>query len=173
MKPLFSQGNHDVTSLRISITFMNCLFTRFIIIIIKKAMTIIMWIVVCYRWVWRVPSHLPWVVWVVQWRDQCPAGSGATNGSAFSADLRLLAQRQARLCRVAGDWTLRQLAGSWGRPWLPRRDLASSVSRQRSQLWRYRVSQQAWYQGMTIDVSKPKLLSLFITIYFSLYYLYT
>lgn len=26
---------------------------------------------------------------------------------------------------------------------------------------------------MTIDVSKPKLLSLFITIYFSLYYSYT
>lgn len=131
-----------------------------------------MWIVVCYRWVWRVPSYLPWVVWVVQWRDQCPAGSGATYGSAFSADLRLLAQRQARLCRVAGDWTLRQLAGAWGRPWLPRRNLASSVSRQRSQLRRYWVSQQAWYQGMTIDVSKPKLLSLFITIYFSLYYSY-
>lgn len=121
-----------------------------------------MWIVVCYRWVWRVPRYLPWVVWVVQWCDQCPAGSGATNGSAFSADLCLLAQRQARLCRVAGDWTLRQLAGSWGRPWLPRRDLASSVSRQCSQLWRYRVSQQAWYQGMTIDVSKPKLLSLLL-----------
>lgn len=173
MKPWFSQGNHDVTSLRISITFMNCFFYEVYYYHNKKAMTIIMWIVVCYRWVWRVPSYLPRVVWVVQWRDQCPAGSGATNGSAFSADLRLLAQRQARLCRVAGDWTLRQLAGSWGRPWLSRRDLASSVSRQRSQLRRYRVSQQAWYQGMTIDVSKPKLLSLFITIYFSLIYSYT
>lgn len=141
-----------MTSLRISITSMNCFLLRFIITI--KMLWHVIWLYLdclCYRWVWRVPIYLSRVVWVMQWRDQCPAGSGATYGSALSADLRLLAQCQARLRRVAWDWTLRQLTGSRGRPWLPRRDLASSVSRQCCQLWRYRVSQQAWYQGMTLD----------------------